>query len=128
MTWTTCFASQDAARLSVVPCFRCSDRHHSLDPFGNPQIAVFNFQFPILACAACFGRSDSPMAHGFNWGILSLLAVVIVVLGGFSAFFAFLAKRSAALAAIGATAPSLSAPQPHVTNHPSPITNLVSTH
>jgi hypothetical protein len=46
------------------------------------------------ACAACFGQSDSPLAKGMNMGILSLLAVVIFVLGGFAAFFIFLAKRS----------------------------------
>ena len=49
----------------------------------------------LRACAACYGQSDSPMAAGMNWGILSLLAVVAVVLGGVSAFFIYLAKRSA---------------------------------
>jgi hypothetical protein len=46
------------------------------------------------ACAACFGQSDSPLAKGMNMGILSLLAVVTFVLGGFVAFFIFLVKRS----------------------------------
>ena len=46
------------------------------------------------ACAACFGQSDSPLAKGMNMGILSLLAVVTFVLGGFAAFFIFLVKRS----------------------------------
>jgi hypothetical protein len=49
-----------------------------------------------LACAACYGQSDSPMAHGFNWGIISLLAVVICVLAAISSFFVFLARRAAA--------------------------------
>ena len=57
----------------------------------------------LLACAACYGQSDSPMAAGMNWGILSLLAVVAVVLGGVAAFFVYLARRSAALAADSAT-------------------------
>ncbi len=39
------------------------------------------------------------MAKGMNWGIFSLLGVVVVVLGGIAAFFVHLAKRSAALAA-----------------------------
>ena len=50
------------------------------------------------ACAACYGQSDSPMAAGMNWGILSLLGMIVVVLGGVAAFFIVLARRSAALA------------------------------
>ena len=52
----------------------------------------------LLACAACYGASDSPMAKGMNWGIFSLLAVVTTVLGGFATFFVFLGKKSAAAA------------------------------
>lgn len=73
----------------------------------------------FFACAACFGQSDSPMAHGFNWGIFSLLGVVVVVLGGFSTFFVFLAKRSAALSAAAGAAPADYSP---ITNHQSPTT------
>jgi len=51
----------------------------------------------LLACAACYGQSDSPLAHGLNWGILSLLGVVFPVLGGIAAFFIFIAKRTAAV-------------------------------
>ena len=49
----------------------------------------------IRACAACYGQSDSPMAHGLNWGIFSLLLVVVVMLSGITSFFVYLAKRSA---------------------------------
>jgi hypothetical protein len=49
----------------------------------------------VLACAACYGKSDSPLAKGMNWGILSLLAVVVCVLGTFATFFVYLAKKSA---------------------------------
>jgi hypothetical protein len=35
------------------------------------------------------------MAAGMNWGIFSLLAVVVTVLGGVAAFFIYLARRSA---------------------------------
>ena len=52
-----------------------------------------------LACAACYGQSDSPMANGMNWGILSLLAVVVCVLGGIAAFFIYLARKAAAASA-----------------------------
>ena len=50
----------------------------------------------LLACAACYGASDSPMAKGMNWGILSLLGVVVMVLGSIATFFVFIGKRSAA--------------------------------
>jgi len=49
-----------------------------------------------LACAACYGASDSLMAKGFNWGIISLLAVVVVVLGSIASFFIYLARRASA--------------------------------
>jgi len=32
----------------------------------------------VLACAACFGKSDSSLAKGMNWGIASLLVVVLM--------------------------------------------------
>ena len=50
---------------------------------------------PVLACATCFGKSDSDLAKAMNWGILSLLAVVVLVLGGLAAFFIYLARRAA---------------------------------
>ncbi|HZQ46674.1 MAG TPA: hypothetical protein VFC07_06670 [Verrucomicrobiae bacterium] len=53
-----------------------------------------------LACAACYGKSDSPLAQGMNWGIFSLLAVVGCVLGGIASFFIYLARKSAATPAI----------------------------
>ena len=52
-----------------------------------------------LACAACFGRSDSKMAEGMNMGILSLLVVITTVLFGMACFFVFLAKRATAASA-----------------------------
>lgn len=52
-----------------------------------------------LACATCFGASDSPMAQGMNWGIFSLLVVITFMLSCIAGFFVFLAKRSAQLAA-----------------------------
>ena len=50
-----------------------------------------------LACAACYGQSDSPLAKGMSWGIVSLLVIVVGVLGSIAAFFVYLARRSAAL-------------------------------
>ena len=49
----------------------------------------------VFACAACYGKSDSPLAAGMNWGIFSLLAVVVSVLSGIASFFIFLARKAA---------------------------------
>jgi hypothetical protein len=62
-------------------------------------VAAFASPTRALACAACYGQSDSPMAQGFNWGIFSLLAVIVTVLATIAGFFVFLARRSAALSA-----------------------------
>jgi heme/copper-type cytochrome/quinol oxidase subunit 2 len=61
---------------------------------------------PLRACAACFGKTDSALAQGMNWGIFSLLAVVLFVFSGIVAFFIYLARKSA-LASQAATAASL---------------------
>ncbi|HEX4122449.1 MAG TPA: hypothetical protein VH619_17680 [Verrucomicrobiae bacterium] len=49
----------------------------------------------LLACAACFGKSDSNMARSLNASIFTLMGVVGVVLAGAASFFVFLAKRAA---------------------------------
>ena len=56
---------------------------------------------PALACAVCFGKSDSALAKGMNMGIFSLLGVIGLVLSGVAAFFIFLARRTANLPAEG---------------------------
>jgi hypothetical protein len=48
-----------------------------------------------LACATCFGQSDSPLAQGMNMGILALLGVIGMVLSGVAGFFVFLGRKSA---------------------------------
>ena len=68
----------------------------------------------VLACATCFGKSDSDLARAMNWGILSLLVVVVVVLSGIAAFFIYLARRAAMTAsaetAVPETLPETSEP------------------
>ncbi|HEX3626501.1 MAG TPA: hypothetical protein VH280_13885 [Verrucomicrobiae bacterium] len=51
---------------------------------------------PLFACAACYGRSGDPLAHGMNWGILTLLAVLVTMLASIATFFYFLVRREAA--------------------------------
>jgi hypothetical protein len=50
-----------------------------------------------FACAACFGKSDSNLAKGMNYGIFALLLVITMVLGGVASFFLYLARRGAAM-------------------------------
>jgi len=51
-----------------------------------------------LACAACYGQSDSPMAQGMNAGIFALLAVVVTMWCGAATFFVFIARRASTVA------------------------------
>jgi hypothetical protein len=51
---------------------------------------------PLFACAACYGRSDSPLAVGMNWGIFTLMGVIVTVLISFAGFFIFLIRRETA--------------------------------
>ena len=55
---------------------------------------------PVLACAACYGQSDSPLAQGMNWGIFSLLGVLVSVLTGITTFFVVVSRKSAAVRAV----------------------------
>ena len=48
----------------------------------------------VLACATCYGASDSAMAQGMNWGIMVLLGVIAVVLSGITGFFVYIAKKT----------------------------------
>ena len=50
-----------------------------------------------LACATCYGASDSPLAQGMNWGIATLLGVIGSVLAGVVAFFVHVGVKSARL-------------------------------
>jgi hypothetical protein len=82
--------STEARSRSSGKCFR-SVAGVFLRGFG-----IFMAAYPgsVLACAACYGQSDSPLAAGMNWGILCLLGFIGGVLGGVAAFFIFLARRS----------------------------------
>ena len=42
---------------------------------------------PLFACAACYGKSDSPLASGMNAGIFTLMGVILSVLTCFALFF-----------------------------------------
>ena len=49
---------------------------------------------PLLACAACTGKTDDSLAVGMNWGIVTLLGFVLSVLSCFVVFFVHIARRT----------------------------------
>lgn len=51
---------------------------------------------PLFACAACYGKSDSALAQGMNWGIFTLLAVVLTVLTCIAVFFVHIVRKEEA--------------------------------
>ena len=51
---------------------------------------------PLFACATCFGQSDDPIAQGMNWGILTLLVVIVTVLATIASFFVYLIRKETA--------------------------------
>ena len=56
-------------------------------------VFLLAFARPALACPVCFGAPDSPQVKGMQMGILVLLAITVVVLGSFAAFFLYLRRR-----------------------------------
>lgn len=62
-----------------------------------PVAALSTLPSTALGCAACYGQSDAPMAHGMNWGIMSLLVVIGSVLATLAGFFVYLARRAASM-------------------------------
>ena len=65
------------------------------------SVALLPLLLPAAApaCAACFGRSDSPMAKGMNMGIFTLLIVILSVLFAISVFFFYIVRRAAKMEA-----------------------------
>jgi len=51
----------------------------------------------LFACAACYGRSDSPLASGMNWGIFTLMGVILTVLTCIALFFVHVIRKEEAL-------------------------------
>ena len=54
----------------------------------------------VLACPMCFGAEETSMVGGTKLGVLVLLAVTLVVQGGFLAFFLYLRQRAKRIADI----------------------------
>jgi hypothetical protein len=54
----------------------------------------------VLACPLCFGAEETSMIDGTKLGVLVLLAITLVVQGGFVAFFLYLRRRAKHIADI----------------------------
>ena len=48
----------------------------------------------LLACPQCFGAEETSMVAGTKLGILALLAIVLVVQGGFVGFFLYIRRQA----------------------------------
>ncbi|HEY5296965.1 MAG TPA: hypothetical protein VIK59_03485 [Verrucomicrobiae bacterium] len=75
--------------------------------FSVAALAVFA-PSPVFACAACFGRSDSALASGMNWGIFTLMGVIVTVLVAIASFFIYIIRKETAA---NDSAPNDSAPK-----------------
>ena len=60
-----------------------------------------------MICAVCFGDPSSPLTQGYNYGILSLLGIIGVVLFLFGIFFINIYKRSRPTATAAGTLSNL---------------------
>jgi len=49
---------------------------------------------PLFACAACYGKTDSPLATGMNYGVLTLLGILLSVLTVFAVCFVHIVRKS----------------------------------
>ena len=63
-------------------------------------VAIIGGGSSLLACPLCFGAEETSMIDGTKLGVLVLLAITLVVQGGFVAFFLHLRKRAKRMADI----------------------------
>ena len=77
-----------------MSCFRSGSLRYGL---LFPLLVAVLQPSSSMACVACYGQSDDPLAQGMNWAILTLLVITLSVLAAVAAFFVYLAKRAAAL-------------------------------
>jgi hypothetical protein len=61
------------------------------------MLLAFAAPSPLFACVACYGKTDSPLATGMNYGIATLLAVVVSVLTVFLLCFVHIVRKSEAM-------------------------------
>jgi hypothetical protein len=71
-----------------------SFRHLPKLILGAAAAAAAASPAPLLACTACAGKSTDALASGMNWGIFTLLGVVLSVLSCLVVFFVHVARRT----------------------------------
>ena len=54
----------------------------------------------VLACPVCFGAEETSMIDGAKLGVVVMLAITLVVQGGFVGFFLYLRKRAKRMAEV----------------------------
>ena len=52
----------------------------------------------VLACPVCFGAEETSMVDGARLGVIVMLAITLVVQGGFLGFFLYLRNRAKRIA------------------------------
>jgi hypothetical protein len=52
----------------------------------------------LLACPVCFGAEETSMVDGARLGVIVMLAITLVVQGGFLGFFLYLRNRAKRIA------------------------------
>ena len=66
--------------------------------FTTAAAVVIGGSSSVLACPVCFGAEETSMIDGAKLGVLVLLAITLVVQGGFAGFFFYLRKRAKLIA------------------------------
>ena len=77
----------------LVRALRTASRRYSRLAIGAAFTVGLLAPSPLLACAACYGKSDSALASGMNWGIFTLLGVVLTVLACVAVFFVHIVRK-----------------------------------
>ncbi len=63
-------------------------------------VVVIGGSATVFACPVCFGAEETSMLDATKLGVLVLLAITLVVQGGFVGFFFYLRKRARRIADI----------------------------
>jgi hypothetical protein len=87
MTLRLASLAQDRARLTVVAALTAA----FVASLGSSS---------VFACPVCFGAEETSMIDGTRLGVLVMLAILLVVQGGFVGFFLYLRKRAKRIADI----------------------------
>jgi hypothetical protein len=95
------------ARQAPIRSFAATARHvrlrsssFALRAVTTAAAVVIGGSASLLACPVCFGAQETSIVEGTRLGVLVLLAITLVVQGGFVGFFLYLRKRAKRIADI----------------------------